>query len=104
MEAEVNNGGFFQYFINSSGNHVNQVSACFRAIGAEKTASICQSALSAFSQALPENQKERLAYLKKALTQKAEDILDTCDDRFNEYEDDLTELQYRYLLAHQDAF
>lgn len=104
LEEEVNNGGFSQYLSNSSGNHANRASVCFQAIGAEITANICKSVISAFEQRLPENQEDRLAYLNTALTQETDAILETYDDQFYEYEDDLAELNYRYLMSHKDAF
>lgn len=103
LEKEVNNGGFTQYLANSSGNHANHAPACFRAIGAEKTAAICQRVLSAFNMSLPESQAERLSFLHTALTETADATLEACDDLFYKYEDDLTELNYRYLISHKDA-
>ena len=41
LENEVNNGGFFQFFDNSSGQFASEIVQAFINIGAEKTAEIC---------------------------------------------------------------
>ena len=46
LEMEVNNGGFSQFFYNSSGNFSNELVGAFTAIGANATAAICQKAIS----------------------------------------------------------
>lgn len=56
MEAEVNNGGFSQYFFNSSRASAWFVVAALEEIGAPKTASICERAIAtAFPYGLPED-------------------------------------------------
>ena len=53
LEMEVNNGGFSQFFYNSSGNFSNELVGAFTAIGANATAAICQKAISAFGRDIP---------------------------------------------------
>lgn len=59
LEMEVNNGGFSQFFYNSSGNFSNGLVAAFSAIFAPKTAKICAKAISAFGQEIPVDRDER---------------------------------------------
>ena len=47
VESEVNNGGFSQYFVNSSAESVHFVVDALNMIGAPKTADICQRAIAA---------------------------------------------------------
>ena len=42
LEAEVNNGGFEQYFINSSGGHAAKIAESLEAIGAVQAAAIAK--------------------------------------------------------------
>lgn len=36
LDSEVQNGGFYQFFTNSSGRHANEALTCLRMIGAER--------------------------------------------------------------------
>jgi hypothetical protein len=45
LESEVNNGGFSQYFLNSSAESASFVVQALETIGAPKTASICRRAI-----------------------------------------------------------
>ena len=48
LESDVNNGGFDQYYLNSSGDYAWFAPAALRAIGAEQTAAIAERANAAF--------------------------------------------------------
>jgi len=53
-ESEVNNGGFSQYFLNSSGETAGFVVEALETIGAPNTADICRRAIAiAFPDELP---------------------------------------------------
>ena len=68
LEGEVNNGGFSQFFYNSSGDFANETPAALRKIGADKTADICDRALAAFGGAVPRNRDERETMLDETST------------------------------------
>ncbi len=54
VESEVNNGGFAQYFLNSSAETAAFVADALETIGAPSTADICRRAIrSAFPDGLP---------------------------------------------------
>lgn len=53
LEAEVNNGGFHQFFFNSDGDRAVLTPAALRQIGAEHTASIVERANAMFPGAPP---------------------------------------------------
>ena len=53
LEQEVNNGGFSQFFYNSSGEIANEVVEAFTKIGALKTSKICKRAVSVFNGVVP---------------------------------------------------
>ena len=104
VEDEVNNGGFSQFIYNSSGSFAGDVVASMTAIGAVKTAEICQRALSAFGTEIPVDREARQALLDQKEEEGIDEILDECDDSFYAYEEDLIRLCCAYILAHKDAF
>lgn len=57
VESEVNNGGFSQYFLNSTGDSTPFVVAALETIDAPKTADICKRAIeTAFPNGLPQSE------------------------------------------------
>jgi hypothetical protein len=48
VDAEVNNGGFHQYFFNSSGQYAGDALAGYELLGAEEYAAIMRSAIATF--------------------------------------------------------
>lgn len=101
LEQEVNNGGFSQYFYNSSGNFANEVVDAFTRIGALKTAEICKKAVAVFNGQVPVDRDERENLLESL---DCEDIFDECDNAFYDYEDDLEALNYAYVMKHRKFF
>lgn len=104
LETEVNNGGFSQFFWNGSGDLSGEVVGAFSAIGAEKTADICQTALSAFDCALPSDREQREALLEQLDCDEIEEVLGNCDERFFRYEEDLNALNHCYILQNRTFF
>lgn len=103
-EMEVNNGGFAQFFFNSSGNLASELVSAFQEIGAPKTAEICGTALNAFGQELPFDWEERRELLDKLASDEIDRILSECDDAFYRYEEDLNALNYAYVLQNKADF
>ena len=104
LEMEVNNGGFSQFFYNSSGNLSNELVHAFTEIGAEATAAICKRALDAFGQELPPDQDERQQLLDELESDEIDEILEECDNAFYNYEDDLNSLNHAYVLKNKACF
>ncbi len=101
LEQEVNNGGFSQFFYNSSGDFSNELVDAFTKIGALKTAEICKKALAVFNGNVPSDRDEREELLDNL---DCDDVLSECDDEFYEYEDNLEELNYTYIMEHRSFF
>src|SRR4029077_12603921 len=73
VESEVNNGGFSQYFFNSSGESASFVVEALETVGAPKTADICKRAIAAaFPSGLPQSAEE----IRSAATDFPDDVLD----------------------------
>ena len=101
LEQEVNNGGFSQFFFNSSGDFSNELVDAFTKIGALKTVEICKKALAVFNGNVPTDRDEREELLDSL---DCDDVLSECDDEFYEYEDNLEELNYTYIIEHRSSF
>ena len=104
LEMEVNNGGFYQFFYNSSGNFSNELVGAFTAIGANTTAAICQKAINAFGREIPVDRDERQEMLDELESDEIDEILDECDDAFFAYEEDLNELNYNFVMKNKEKF
>lgn len=104
VEMEVNNGGFEQFFFNSSGNFSNEIVDAFNKIGAIKTAEICQKAISAFGTEIPKNRAKRQDLMASLEDSGICDIFYECDIDFYDYPDNLDELNYEYILKNKDYF
>jgi hypothetical protein len=88
LEAEVNNGGFHQYFWNSSGDHFAIALKSLNKIGATKTASLLKQAIEiAFCGSVPLNRDERQKLLEIDEDKKM-DALEELDNSFYEYPED----------------
>ena len=97
LEAEVNNGGFAQYYTNSAGDLAADAPAALEAIGATHTASIVRAANAAFPGGPPRDRDAR----ENAFDVIADGAFEELDGRFLAYEDDLSSLLYAYVQAHQ---
>ena len=104
LEMEVNNGGFSQFFYNSSGDFSNELVNAFTAIGANKTAAICQKAINAFGRDIPVDRDEREEMLDELESDELDAILNECDDAFFAYEEDLNKLNYNFVMKNKEQF
>lgn len=104
LEMEVNNGGFSQFFYNSGGDFSNELVDAFTAIGADATAGICQKAISAFGRDIPVDRRKRVKMLDDLESEEIDEILEECDNAFFDYEDDLSELNYSFVMKNKHYF
>lgn len=104
LEQEVNNGGFSQFFFNSSGDFSNELIDAFTKIGAFKTAEICKKALAAFHGKVPTDRMERQNLLDDLDSDEFYDVLEKCDEEFFKYEENLEELNIAYIMKYREFF
>lgn len=97
LESEVNNGGFQQYYSNSSGDTAFAVCESLDAIGAHKAAQIVGKAHRIFADATPPRDRDERESVLESLGPKRIARLDRLDEEFMSYPDDLTELLYDYV-------
>jgi hypothetical protein len=104
VESEVNNGGFSQYFVNSSAESAHFVVDALRMIGAPKTADICQRAIAvAFPAGLPEPEEA----IRSAAADFSEEVLEKLeplDQEFFAYPHKLTDLLFTCVSQHPEEF
>jgi hypothetical protein len=97
LEAEVNNGGFDQYFFNSAGDHAAETVVALRAIEAQHTASLVASAMAIFGPNGPNSDRNTRQDELESLTDAQREAFSDLDNRFFAYEDNLSELLARYM-------
>lgn len=107
LEMEVNNGGFSQFFCNTDGMFVNELVSSFEKIGSIRTAEICKKAVSIFGNATPidiDDIQDILNTDDEELEEKNSRLLNECDMEFYEYEEDLEELNYQFVIKNKKSF
>jgi hypothetical protein len=101
LESEVNNGGFCQYFHNSSGALALHVVGALKTIGAPATANIAQRALNAVANTMAWSDD---AHRRSEMNQISSETRQTLEDLDQEYyacPEDLTSLLYEYVADHR---
>ncbi len=104
LEAEVNNGGFHQFFSNSAGDLTEQTLEALDAIGAQKTKLLLQRAIgTAFGETAPPSIRKDRNRLLDRDTEAEEgrlfDELSELDTAFYKYEDSLEDLVNTWLAT-----
>ena len=90
VDAEVNNGGFHQFFNNSSGDKTVETIVALTQIGATKTAGIVRSAAAMFPGGMPpRDRKERIEILWREFPDPRSFY--SLNEEFYEYPDGLLE-------------
>lgn len=103
LEAEVNNGGFDQYFFNSSGDQANSAPWALRQIGAHSVATLCEEANAVFGESVPSEEGVRRQVMSN-LGDEASRTRNALDDRFYACGEDLEGLLYTFVQANLASF
>jgi hypothetical protein len=103
LEREVNNGGFEQYFYNSSGDNALETLSALAEIGAHRTLNILQLAINEFpNKVVPFDREERQNILDSL--ENASAAWDLLDQKFFLYEDDLNGLNIQFIKKNKVFF
>jgi hypothetical protein len=103
-ESEVNNGGFSQYFLNSSCETAGFVVEAMKAIDAPRTGEICSRAIaSAFPQGIPTDPEE-ISSAAENFPGETEEKLEELDNEFFAYPHNLTDLLFTYVSRYPEEF
>jgi hypothetical protein len=104
VESEVNNGGFSQYFLNSSSESASFVVDALEILGAPKTADICKRAIgAAFPDGLPQA-VEAIRSAAACFPDRVLAALEPLDQEFFSYPHNLTNLLFAYVSQHSEEF
>ncbi len=104
LEAEVNNGGFDQYFLNSSGDGAYLAPDALNFLGLRDIAKMVDSANSKFSRGPSPARKARLAQMDK-LPKSATDAWDKLTDKFfDRKRPNATDVCAKFILDNPDEF
>lgn len=105
LEREVGNGGFFQFFFNSSGDFARETVDSLRAVDAHVTADMTILAINEFPDGkVPKDSVERQELMLKLWPESDNKVWDELDSKFYEYEDDLNALNMAYVKANRESF
>ena len=104
LEREINNGGFDQFFFNSSGDHARQTLEALNAIGAPQVASMLSRAIAVFPDSAPSSDRTKRQAQLDALDQAKRDSLGDVDQEFFAYPEPITELLRVYVESHASEF
>ncbi len=98
LEADVNNGGFHQYYFNSGSAHAVRAATALRTIGANKAAAIVEEANGLFGEGGPaEDRFARQQRLDEICGANEAEFFDDLDQRFFAYPDPIEQLLLDYL-------
>lgn len=103
LDSEVNNGGFAQYYFNSSGDHWKEALEGLVAIGAKKHHALMQTTVEKFAVKPSSNRSQRNSQLS-TLVSKQEDPFRQEDDQWYSIKDEfLDPLVLKYNLANLEG-
>jgi hypothetical protein len=104
LDGEVNNGGFAQYYFNSSGDHWQDAHDGLAAIGAERRHRMMLATIETFGDVKPAvDRNQRTSQLSK-IVRKKEDPFNEQDSLWYEIEDEnLDRLIFKYNLANLEG-
>ncbi len=95
LEAEINNGGFDQFFFNSSGDNTLRITQALKLIGASHTAEILEKAASKFPEGLVPTDRDMRQEILEVISPDS-DAFKNEDEQFFEYVDNLIEMVSSY--------
>jgi hypothetical protein len=103
LEREVNNGGFLQFFDNSSGDTSSQTVLALETIGADTAAGIVRRAIEAFPGGVPSADRDKREMQLNEIGEVVEDVWLDLDQEFYAYPDNLASLMRRFVQANRSG-
>ena len=104
IENEINNGGFDQYFFNSSGDYSLEALEALKKIGALKTIKIIEDAFKIFPvNPIPKNNEKR-RYILENIDEQTSIKWNELEDRFYESEENIGGLLLEYVKKNKTEF
>lgn len=104
LEREINNGGFNQFFFNSSGDFTHETVTALKTVKAYKTADILLKSISAWpNQNVPKDRVKRQGMLQQ-IEGKGNPIWNECNEQFYKYPDNLVTLLFEFIKSNKSDF
>jgi hypothetical protein len=103
LEDNVTNGGFIQFFFNSSGQFAHEIFQAYLAIKAETTIDILTKAIHLFPE-MPVPKDSRIRQQILMGKDSNIDLWDALDTEFYKYEDNIIELTLNYVRENISHF
>jgi hypothetical protein len=101
LEREVNNGGFAQFFANSSGQYASIIVDSLLRIGCQETANITSGAINALG--LQDFSPETLDAALESENEERDEQLEECDGLYSGVGEDIASQLFEFVRTHQDA-
>ncbi len=101
LEAEINNGGFDQFYSNSAGDFAIETVNALEEIGAAHTAEIVGRVNALFDSVTPPRDREEREEALEGIRVDHEDDLEELDNVFYEYKDNLSDLLNAFVIKHR---
>ncbi len=94
--AEVNNGGFDQYFFNSSGDSAESALAGLKEMGASGAASLLDRAMAVFPGGKPPADRFKRQDAMEQIASQSKPVWEKCDSEFYKLTESITDLSLAY--------
>jgi hypothetical protein len=101
LEREVNNGGYGQFFTNSSGQYAAIIVDSLLRIGCPETANITSGAINALG--IQDFSPEALEAVFESEDDERDEQLDECDGLYSGSGEDIAGQLFEFVRSHQDA-
>ena len=102
LEREVNNGGYRQFFLNSSNEYAGEIVDALKRIGCPRTAAITARAVSVLPAGMAAT-PESLAVFMEQDDSDRDGRLTECDDAYYDSGEDIATALLQYLVQHRDS-
>ncbi len=102
LEKEINNGGFNQWFFNSSADYWYETITALEKIEADNTSDLVKQALTVFPNSEPPKDAVSRQKLVNNLSDKQNDLLNSLDQQFYKYEDNISALLMHFVEQHKE--
>jgi hypothetical protein len=104
MSREVNNGGWSQFFFNSSGHLAFDLVPALEAMGSKENLSIARRALQRFGKPKSLTDEDRAKHLEKLTKDGEENPWDDLEDEFYENPEDLEAMTLKFIAKSPGEF
>jgi len=96
VEAEVNNGGFDQYFFNSAGDNAEAALSGLKEMGADGAAALLERAMAVFPGGKPPADRFKRQEVMEQIAGQSKPVWEKCDSEFYKLTESISDLSLAY--------